>query len=61
MPTRKQALNGSMANQWAQSQLICFNKDQITPITVIKAESMLTNVYFQNILHVFTIYAQIYI
>ena len=43
-----------------------FNEDQITSITVFKAESMLTNVYLQNILHVkflyvFTIYAQIYI
>ena len=42
------------------------NEDQSTSITVFKAESMLTNVYLQNILHVkflyvFMIYAQIYI
>ena len=50
-----QALKRSMPNQWTQSyqlsmstqahsQLVCFNEDQIT-ITVIKAESIPTNLY----------------
>ena len=50
-----QALKRSMPNQWtqsyqlsmstqAQAQLVCFNEDQIT-ITVIKAESIPTNLY----------------
>ena len=40
-----QALDRSMPNQWAQSQLICFKENQITLITVIKAESIPTNLY----------------
>ena len=51
----------------AQAQLLCFNEDQITSITAIKAESLPTNVYLQiyvtsvKFLYVFTICVQIYI
>ena len=35
-----------MPNQWARSyQLVCFNEDRITALTVIKAEYIPTNVY----------------
>ena len=37
-----------MPNQWARScQLVCFNKDPITALTVIKAEYIPTNVYLE--------------
>ena len=58
MSTWIQALKPSIPNQWArsyllltstrtQAQLVCFNEDQITSITVIKAESIPTNLYFE--------------
>ena len=43
----KQALNRSMQNQWVRFQLVCFNKDQITLNTVIKAESLYQLIYFR--------------
>ena len=33
MSTRTQALTQSIPNQWAQSQLICFNEDQLSMST----------------------------
>ena len=42
----KQALNGSMPNIMAQSQLVCFKEDEITLSTVIKAESLYQLTYF---------------
>jgi len=33
MSTETQALNRSMPNQWARSQLVCFNKDQLSMST----------------------------
>ena len=37
-----------MPHQWAQShQLVCFKEEQITSLTVIKAEYIPTNVYLE--------------
>jgi len=37
MSAGTQALNLSMANQWAQSQLVCFNEDQLSTSTGTQA------------------------
>jgi len=37
MTTQTQALNQSMPNQWAQSQLVCFNQHQLSMSTRTQA------------------------
>ena len=44
----KQALHRSMPNLKAQSQLVCFHRNQITLNTVIKAESLYQLMYLQR-------------
>ena len=39
-----------MPNQWARFQLIFYNKDQITSIAVIIAESLYQLVYFRYLM-----------
>ena len=41
-----------MPNLKAQSQLVCFNEDAITSITVIKAESLSNNFFIYLLLQV---------